>query len=198
MSRTIPAGSIVKTAPWCVAERARRGRCGCCATGSSVWLVTSGGSTTTGSGVSSRSNPELGDDDRGRRLPVELAARLAGDDLGLEAVEDERGLDRGAVDLRGDALEPLDERRLEDIGGRLDLGAEEPQPDPLEPSEREGRVAALHDFLGGGRPVPFDVENGRPDGDPVLGGGEDDGLEAWRASVLHASPVRPRRSARRR
>ena len=86
---------------------------------------------------------ELGDDDRGRRPPVKLAARLAGDDLGLEAVEDERGLDRGAVDLRGDALEPLDECRLEDIGGRLDLGAE-PQPDPLEPSERKERVTALH------------------------------------------------------
>jgi hypothetical protein len=106
---------------------------------------------------------ECADDGRRRALAIQLAAGLTVDEHGLETVEHDRRLAVVLVELVRDLRELILERGLVDLSRWSDIGAEDPDPDALEPAQRPQALPLPPGRVDRGRPVGLDAEPVRSD-----------------------------------
>ena len=106
---------------------------------------------------------------------VQGAPLSVGDEHRLEAGQRDRGVPARAVVGLGHRVELRGERRLVDLGDRLDVRAEELQGEALHAPERHRPAALLARLLGECVPVDARVEVARKHLEGPVGDGEDDG-----------------------
>jgi hypothetical protein len=117
---------------------------------------------------------ERGEDRRGGAAAIEHPADLAGDELRLQAVQDEGGVDVRTVDGLGDGGDPCLQRRPVERRLRRHVRAEDAQLEPAEAAHREEAVAFPKRVRDCAVPVPLQPDLPAAEGERPVADGEYD------------------------
>ena len=154
----------------------------CWATAASASSPTAGGVVLIGraTGPSRSRAARAGHDRLPGRGSVEAAARLPGNHDRLSVAQNDRRLAPVHVDLLRDHAELALEGGRVGASGRVDIGAEQPELQALEPPERHRSVPAVDGRHRRGAPIAADGELRRGDRPAAAGPREDDRLRGER------------------